>query len=247
MSSHNEQLGGDFKLQALVHGFQELSMTNFTYAKYGINFDLAAAVHRQAAFAQKMSQFGWLHSPTLGYTLKQAIKRYRNFFLLIAESQESVVPVLDVDLIWHTHQLSPTRYRKFCEVATEGGFINHNDQVEEGFLDTGFKNTQRLYRDRFGEEYSRCHSWYCEAARHTLSNGLSAKEMTKIQELVNLKRERKKQLGLQMMLELAECDCYNPRIGTTSGSIQGADCAECGSNCGSRCSKAGCSKCNSDL
>ena len=64
---------------------EKLINANFTYSSYGINFDPAAAVHRQMEFTLKMARFGWLYSPTLAYTLEQSVVRYQRFFALMAE------------------------------------------------------------------------------------------------------------------------------------------------------------------
>ena len=120
LSAQSKPLDGDMKLQTLVQGFQDLSVANFTYAENGIDFDPTAAVNRQACFARKMSQFGWLYSPSLGAILQRAAMRYRNFFLLVAELPGPVVPDLDVDLVWHTHQLSPARYASFSRAVAQG-------------------------------------------------------------------------------------------------------------------------------
>jgi hypothetical protein len=42
-----------------------------------------------------------------------------------------MVPTLDVDLVWHTHQLSPVRYMIFSKATANGRFVDHNDRVEK--------------------------------------------------------------------------------------------------------------------
>jgi len=106
-----------------------MSATDFTYAKYGLDFDLPSAIHRRAGFAFKMSQFGWLYSPFFDSTLRRAQGRYRNFFSLLAlePGDQKMVPTVDIDLVWHTHQLSPTRYARFSKAETHGRFISPGD------------------------------------------------------------------------------------------------------------------------
>ena len=168
----------------MLQGLQAFSAGNKT------DFDMAAAVHRQAGFALKMSQYGWLHCPSLESTLEQAIVRYLNFFSLLAEKPEGIVPALDVDLIWHTHQLSPAVYASFCKAMANGRFINHNDAVEKGILRSDAQHSRRLYKERFGEEYFRCHSWYCEWERF-LTRRLSSSDMEKIRTLIDAERGEK--------------------------------------------------------
>lgn len=78
-----------------------------------------------------------------------------------------LVPTLDIDLVWHTHQCSALRYQKDIESYT-GRFIDHNDKLGSNVLGDGMEETRDLYRIRFGKEYSICLCWDCEA---TLSAG----------------------------------------------------------------------------
>lgn len=41
--------------------------------------------------------------------------RYIKFLQLIKECTFTLVPTLDIDLLWHTHQLSPVAYDKYCK------------------------------------------------------------------------------------------------------------------------------------
>lgn len=43
-----------------------------------------------------------------------------------------------------------------------GKFINHDDSIVQGSLDTGMKRTKELYRIRFGQEYVTCGCWDCQ-------------------------------------------------------------------------------------
>ncbi|KAI0547074.1 hypothetical protein F4679DRAFT_586975 [Xylaria curta] len=123
------------------------------------DFDMVAAVQRQLKFAHKMHDIKWLHSPFVGQILKSAIRRYEMFFTLIAEHPgKPLSPTPDIDLIWHTHQLSPNRYGLYSAMKANGKFINHNDNMAKGALDRAFMSTKTLFRDRFGSEYRVCYS-----------------------------------------------------------------------------------------
>ena len=73
-----------------------------------------------------------------------------------------LVPALDIDLVWHTSQLSATAYMDSME-ARCGRFINHDDKIKKSKLAVGNDETQTLYRIRFGEEYTVCLCWECQA------------------------------------------------------------------------------------
>ena len=224
--------------------------TKFTYRNHSLDFDLGAAVHRQARFAEKMSQFNWLRSPAVVSTLHNAIDRYDKFFFLIAKFSGMMVPTLDVDLVWHTHQLSPAQYIAFSKATANGRFIDHNDRVKEEELHSGFQKVQNLYQEQFADDYLLCHSWYCEASRLdpniTLSNG----DYDILGLLVECERKRRGKLGFPVMMELAECECvcwqsspsdynsqYNSYISKCSKKCSsgggGGSCNTCGNNCSS--------------
>ncbi|KAI1856892.1 uncharacterized protein JN550_013599 [Neoarthrinium moseri] len=115
------------------------------------SFDMVAAVKRQLKFAHKMHEARWLRSPFAGKILKNAIDRYEKFFTLIAEyPYSSLSPTPDIDLVWHTHQLSPKRYGLYSVMKANGRFVNHNDDVAKAILKGSFDFTTKLFRDRFG-------------------------------------------------------------------------------------------------
>src|SRR5947208_1503194 len=90
------------------------------------------------------------------------LKRYERFVELIAaHPDQAVVPTLDIDLAWHTHQLSPQAYFQFS-VKKTGAFTDHNDRVDEDKLGSAFEWTSKAYHERYGEVYSECTCWYCE-------------------------------------------------------------------------------------
>lgn len=73
--------------------------------------ELGGAVIRQGAFVDKMYGLDWLHSPTARSTMDRLLTKYSRFISIIgANPLQTAVPTLDVDLGWHTHQLSPKSY-----------------------------------------------------------------------------------------------------------------------------------------
>lgn len=93
---------------------------------------LADAVASQASFVGRILALGpgivddaWIH---------RAVTRYVHFLQLAkAHPHETLVPTLDVDLIWHVHMLSPLDYRDDC-YAMLGRILSHDDQVRRGRL-----------------------------------------------------------------------------------------------------------------
>jgi hypothetical protein len=133
--------------------------------------DLVNAVQRQVSFVEKMEKHLWIRSPALEGTLERAVDRYSKFLKLFKlYPQTLLVPTLDIDLVWHTHQCSPWHYRAATQLRT-GRFIDHDDKLGTAALDEGMKKTKGLFRIRFGQEYLVCHCWDCEAALSAVSAG----------------------------------------------------------------------------
>jgi hypothetical protein len=126
--------------------------------------DLSGAVIRQGSFIDKMHGIDWLHSPASAATMARLLTKYDRFFRIMATNPNQIaVPTLDVDLAWHTHQLSPRAYYSYSISNTAGDrFINHDDKIDEDKLSDGFEWTSKQYEKNFGEVYSECTCWYCE-------------------------------------------------------------------------------------
>jgi len=126
---------------------------------------LFAAVIRQTSFTEKMHTHLWIRSPCTKGTLRRAISRYASFLYLMKSSRVKVklaVPTLEIDLAWHTHQLSSgSRYANAMQILV-GRFVNHDDGIDETKLGEGGKETSRAWMIEFGEGYRRCLCWDCE-------------------------------------------------------------------------------------
>jgi len=126
-------------------------------------FAMVAMVQRQAGFVDRMHQHLWLRSPAFPGTLKRALDRYDKFVQLFKLYPDSVlVPTLDIDIVWHTHQCSAFLYRD-AMMKRVGKFINHDDKYGQASLDTGLEKTEDFFQLQFGQRYSRCLCWECEA------------------------------------------------------------------------------------
>lgn len=92
---------------------------------------------------------------------KNFLPRTSRFLDLISSSQHMlVVPTLDVDLVWHSHQLSPARYHKDCRTNV-GRYVDQwvfflpnagvsdspisDDKVEQFHLSDAFDATCRAW------------------------------------------------------------------------------------------------------
>ena len=153
--------------------------------------DLTGAVLRQGIFIDKMHQLDWLHSPAARATMERVVVKYQRFLGLIADHpQQMCVPTLDVDLGWHTHQLQPpayyhtsirrtgvmsVRHGGAVSSVTGGKFIDHDDKLDEDKLHLAFEYTSKIYQETYGEVYSECTCWYCEAVRAASYSSVGAR------------------------------------------------------------------------
>ncbi|KAK0230085.1 hypothetical protein IW262DRAFT_1261796 [Armillaria fumosa] len=125
------------------------------------SLDLTGAVLRQGAFVDKMRKLGWTEPDFFSSSedemaLKHCAARYHAFLDLISSSPACFfVPTLDIDLVWHTHQLMARRYSRDC-LKHVGRFIDHDDKVAEDKLSNAFDITCRAWQDRFGISYTHC-------------------------------------------------------------------------------------------
>ncbi|RYP55715.1 hypothetical protein DL771_012456 [Monosporascus sp. 5C6A] len=118
--------------------------------------DLAGAVHRQGIFTEKMHKIDWLHSPAARETMTRLIRKYRRFTNIMARNPDHlVVPTLDIDLAWHTQQLTPSVYFDWMVNETKK-FIDHDDRVDEVKLTSAFEWTSKTYQEEYKEVYSEC-------------------------------------------------------------------------------------------
>ena len=144
-------------------GFRKM-MSRYWENSSPFAIDLVGAVIRQGGFVEKMHNIDWLHSPALPATMTRLIMKYERFVTLMDDSSHMAVPTLDVDLAWHTHQLNAPSYMKYIVDKTRQ-YVDHDDKVAETALNNAFAWTSKTYEKKYGDKYSECTCWYCEAVR----------------------------------------------------------------------------------
>jgi Glycine-rich domain-containing protein-like len=120
---------------------------------------LVAAALRQREFSKKITGTSCraLDSPQ---ALFKATTRYHKFLLLIKRrangkgGKNGLVPTLDIDLCWHTHQLAAHSYREWC-IEHLGLVINHDDSIGEKSLNSGLRETSLAWYDAYRQSYAR--------------------------------------------------------------------------------------------
>ena len=167
-TSYSLQQSGLSAIQYKIKYPDQRLLQRFVDTPQELAQDLNDAVLRQVSFVDKMWDKLWIRSPALDGTIRRGRDRYSNFLNLFKLYPTTMfVPTLDIDLLWHTHQCSPSQnYTTTQEVA--GKFVNHDDSIVQKELDTGLKDTKSLYRMRFGREYHICGCWDCEALQSAI-------------------------------------------------------------------------------
>ncbi|KAJ2912588.1 hypothetical protein MD484_g7833, partial [Candolleomyces efflorescens] len=141
------EIRGQFKKNKLIGRIMSAHSTPMIYS-----VDLGGAVLRQGSFVAKMTHLGWtkpgfFDAPKDEIVLQHAIARYHAFLDLMASSPASFfVPTLDIDLVWHTHQLMNAKYEADCKQYI-GRFVDHLES-------TNIRMT--VEQARFGTPYTHC-------------------------------------------------------------------------------------------
>ncbi|GKT43457.1 glycine-rich domain-containing protein 1 [Colletotrichum spaethianum] len=168
MNRHSHKKVMDFRLSLDGRRQTRKMMSRYWENSSPFAIDLVGCVMRQGTFTEKMRKLNWLHFPTARDLMTDLLKKYARFVEIVAIASTTkskvAVPTLDVDLAWHTHQLSPQSYFVFT-LAKTSAFVDHNDKVDEDKLSTAFEWTSKTYQERFGEIYAQCKCWYCETVR----------------------------------------------------------------------------------
>lgn len=117
------------------------------------SYDLYAAMQRQLKFYYNVS----LPHYTDAAFLQSAVDRYKKYLILTKlYSSAHLVPTYDIDLIWHTHQLTTQAYHNDL-AAILGYLLNHDDtdtdRSEGSKLAQSYTSTKQLWLDTFGDDY----------------------------------------------------------------------------------------------
>ena len=118
------------------------------------SYKLQEAVVRQKAFFYNVSLPHYLDERFI----KTSIGRYKQFMILKKNHQrEYIVPMYDVDWIWHTHMLNPLSYKKDTETYL-GRMLHHDDTTVDRSSGSRLANadarTKELWRETYHTHFS---------------------------------------------------------------------------------------------
>jgi hypothetical protein len=85
--------------------------------------------------------------------LEEAIKRYKKFiYLKRLNPQLYIVPMYDIDVIWHTHQLFPEMYRQDM-MANLQHVLHHDDTTQDRTSNSKLSTSDQETRHKWFELY----------------------------------------------------------------------------------------------
>ena len=118
-----------------------------------INYDIIAACGRQSAFYYNVSLPHYV-DPSF---VEAAVIRYKKFLGLKKTNCDAfIVPMYDVDLVWHTHQLQHKLYKQETEVIS-GKMLNHDDTTTDRGANSKLTEsdgiTRKLWLDTYNEQF----------------------------------------------------------------------------------------------
>merc|ERR1719436_1352919 len=111
------------------------------------HMDLVDAMKRQLKFMRKICDLKAFSDKSY---LEQAVDRYDRFLRLIKLGRGIIVPTLDIDIVWHTHQLHPGHYSK--DTMDLLGFTpDHDDDMNEQHLEIRREKSEMMWTEQYGE------------------------------------------------------------------------------------------------
>ncbi|CAE6461890.1 unnamed protein product, partial [Rhizoctonia solani] len=134
---------------SLKGGFQVTRILSYYRCPYyPFSIELCGAVLRQGAFIDRMFGLGWTEPRTFDQdptVLHRCLARYHAWLDVMSQlNRKMLVPTLDIDLVWHTHQLKQQDYRTWT-LEVLGQFIDHDDKIEENKLSEAYEQTAKYW------------------------------------------------------------------------------------------------------
>ncbi|QRW11330.1 dammaradiene synthase [Ceratobasidium sp. AG-Ba] len=134
-------------------------LSYYRASNYPFSIELCGAILRQGSFIDKMVGFGWTEPRTFDEEPAiplRCIARYSAWLDVMSQlTKQMLVPTLDIDLAWHTHQLKHEAYRTQT-LSILGKFVDHDDKIEENKLSDAYDQTAKYWEQRFGVPYHVC-------------------------------------------------------------------------------------------
>ena len=131
-------------------------MPSFFASNINFGVDLRSAAPKQVQFLKQVYAERWLHNAEV---LKVAVYRYEKFWLPLLRKnfnenldlEDTLIPPIDVDWVWHVHMLSPTSYKKDCS-RYFGRLIDHRMTTRDDGTCEKVATTKKIWAQNFPDE-----------------------------------------------------------------------------------------------
>ena len=122
----------------------------------------------QEMWVDRMCHLLWVRSPAFEFTLRNARNRYQESFASLASSPNAKLPPPpDLELVWLTHQLSPSNFAKLSKGYA--GRIAKQDVSTKG-------------PDQYNMVFSHCFCWDCQNLQRLAENNPDDEDSEKLVE-----------------------------------------------------------------
>ena len=118
-----------------------------------VSLDLVKGMYRQLDFINKICvNFHYWYDETI---INASIARYFKFMQLMKTfgKKKTLVPTMDIDLVWHTHQAEANDYSFVCNHYFHR-LIDHDDTIPGEDLQKGYTRTFIYWSRAYNEAYS---------------------------------------------------------------------------------------------
>ncbi len=111
-------------------------------------------------------------------TLQAGQHRYRRFLQLMpGDAVPILVPTIDIDLFWHTHQLDPISYDTYCRTHI-GRRVFHDDSIASSPRNNALSQTTTAWAHRYTEAFLDPTSLQKQTAIRTAKSDLATARAT---------------------------------------------------------------------
>lgn len=139
------------------------SISNTISSGLILHIDLVDCVARHCVFIDKVDRMDWLNTLELRKSLELAFDRYLKFINMVP-AVRSLIPTLDIDLLWHTHQLNHRAYHHFCN-ANCGKLVDHPDRIANFKFVPDFESFCSEWFKKHNQTYTLCLCDICSTSR----------------------------------------------------------------------------------
>lgn len=129
--------------------------------------DLATLVLQEEPFLNKINGLNILGLLKHESAVANALKRYTKYWEILSKFDCTLVPTIDIDLVWHTHKLLFHSYYDWLVAKDKRKrLLDASGPADRHHTDANFEETAVFYRQYFHQDYTFCPCRFCSEVRH---------------------------------------------------------------------------------